>query len=401
MKSSLESLLKILSERHGKAVFSQEYEKEEDFCEQCFNVISESMHLIALEGFSAFLEKRVFARELADSSTAFLYEPSVANITRFQSQLFSRYTPIFGLVFPLKFQGKDLIPLYLKKYLQILDEFSQLSLQDNAVKKSPEGEKILFEALTFLANNWTPVVVHLKPSQNVPESPEVIPLSKSAPPQSKIKSVSAQIEEGLYFVPEFGKPLFLYPFLHNENDRSFFLRMLTKEGAFFRCLDGDGFRLFLSPNLLLEFGDILFRQGAYDKALSFYRLGGSQNREVLIMASALSHCINAVQLIREGEHLRAAAEYELAIAVRPDLPILYHELAKAYEAGNNLQQAASVINKLLERFPVSDEGYIALGDIYAAKGDWARANRAYEKKPRHQSASSRHSAKEDPSQKQT
>jgi ATP-dependent Clp protease ATP-binding subunit ClpC len=379
MKAILESLLKTLYDRHGRTIFSAEALNEKDGFERCFNVISESFHLIALEGFSAYLDRRVYARELAESSTQFLYDPSLPNIIKFQTQLFSRYRPLFGQLFPLRFPGKDLIPLYLKKYLQILDEFFQLSLQNREKRNSPEAEKVFFEALTFLTNNWTPVVVHLKPSQNVPDGPEIIPLSKNGPPVSKIKSVSHQIKEGLYFVPEFGQTLSLYPLLHNENGHSFVLRMLTKEGAFFRCLDEDGYRLFLSPTMLIEFGEILFRHGAYENALSFYRLGGSQNREVLIFASALSHCINSVQLMREGEHLRAAAELELAIAVRPDLPVLYHELSRAYEAGNSLQQAAAVINKLLERFPVSDEGYINLGDIYAAKGEWARANRAYEK----------------------
>jgi ATP-dependent Clp protease ATP-binding subunit ClpC len=379
MKEALNKLLTTLFDRHGKTIFSSDSAEGEDYFENCFGVISESFHLIALEGFAAFLERRVYARDLAESSVLFLHDPSLANIIKFQSQLFTRYRPLFGQIFPLRFPGKDLIPLYLKKYLQILDEFNNLALVGQENRQSPEGEKILFEALTFLANNWTPAVVHLKPSRNVPDGPEMIPLSKNAPPVSKIKTVSHQIREGLYFVPEYGQPLALYPFLHNENSRSFILRMLTKEGAFFRCLDEEGYRLFLSPTMLIEFGEILFRQGAYESALSFYRLGGSQNREVLIYASALSHCISSVQFMRQGEHLRAAAELELAIAVRPDLPVLYHELARAYEAGNSLQQAAAVINRLLERFPVSDEGYLTLGDIYAAKGDWAKANRAYEK----------------------
>ncbi|HNQ78959.1 MAG TPA: AAA family ATPase [Acidobacteriota bacterium] len=379
MNAALAALLKTLGDRHGRTILAAENADEGTLHDNCFGVLSESFHLIALEGLAAYLERRVYARELAQSATTFLHDPSVPNIVKFQSQLFARYRPLFGQVFPVRFPGKDLIPLYLKKYLQILDEFNQFSLLERDKRNAPEAERILFEAMTFLVNNWTPVVAHLKPSQNVPDGPEVIPLSKDGPPVSKIRTVSHQVKEGLYFVPEVGQPLCLYPFLHNENGHSFVLRMLTKEGAFYRGIDEPGYRLLLSPSLLIEFGEILFRQGAYDDALAFYRLGGSQNREVLIFASALTHCINSVQLNKEGEYLRAAAELELALAVRPDLPVLYHELARSYEAGNSLQQAAAVINKLLERFPVSDEGYVTLGDIFAAKGDWARANRAYEK----------------------
>ncbi|MEM3526582.1 MAG: tetratricopeptide repeat protein, partial [Candidatus Jordarchaeaceae archaeon] len=75
----------------------------------------------------------------------------------------------------------------------------------------------------------------------------------------------------------------------------------------------------------------------------------------------------------------AASELELSLALRPEVPVLYHELTKAYISGNNLQQAASVMNKMLEKYPLSEEGYITLGDIFAQRGDWLRANRAYDK----------------------
>jgi len=37
--------------------------------------------------------------------------------------------------------------------------------------------------------------------------------------------------------------------------------MLTNEGAFYRSLSEEGFRLFLNPDLLRDFGDILFLLG--------------------------------------------------------------------------------------------------------------------------------------------
>jgi len=100
---------------------------------------------------------------------------------------------------------------------------------------------------------------------------------------------------------------------------------------------------------------------------------------MIVIGSALNHCINAKELLKQNEPLLAGSEFELALSLKPELPVLYHEVASAYESGNNLQQAAVALNKLLERFPISDEGYISLGDIYAAKGDWGKANRAYDK----------------------
>lgn len=379
MKFSLDTLLKNAQEKHSRIVFNDDALSQSDPNQKAFLVVSEYLHSISLFSLVSFIERNVYSKEIADLAISFLYEPSIVNLTNFQTQLFTRYRILFGQVFPFKFQAKDLLSLYLKKYLQILEEFKNLANAERETLNTPEAEKILFEALTFFGNNFNVSVAMLKPSNNVPEGPEFVSISNGIPLHHKLKSLSHQIEEGMYFIPESGQPLKLNPFLFSENGEYFILRMLTKEGAFCRSLNGKGFRLFLSPQLLLDYGEILFKLGAYEQALVFYRSQGSSNREILVVASALAHCVNSLDLLRQGEPLLAAAELELALAIKPELPVLYHDLSSAYQKGNNLQQAASVINKLLEKFPISDEGYIALGDIYASKGDWARANRAYEK----------------------
>lgn len=379
MKFSIEALLKNANEKHGKIVFNDEAISQTDPNQKAFLVICEYIHFISLCSFASYLERNVYSKEIAGLSTSFLYEPSIINMTKFQTQLFTRYRPLFGQIFPFKFQAKDLLTLYLKKYLQILDEFCNLANSDKDKINTPEAEKVLFEALTFFLNNLNSSVAMLKPSNNIPEGPDFISISNEHLIPQKLKALSNQIQEGIYLIPESGQPLKLNPFFFSENGDFFVLRMLTKEGAFCRSLKENGFRLFLSPQILLHFAEILFAVGAYEQALCFYRSQGSSNREILVVASALSHCVNSVELLKQGEPLLAAAELELALAIKPELPVLYHELSSAYHKGNNLQQAASVINKLLERFPISDEGYIALGDIYASKGDWARANRAYDK----------------------
>lgn len=379
MKFSLDTLLKSALEKHGRLVFNDEALNENNHYQKAFLVISEYLHSISLFSLVSFLERNVYSKEIATLATSFLYEPSIVNLTNFQTQLFSRYRVLFGQVFPFKFQAKDLLGLYLKKYLQILDEFKNLANSDKEALNTQEAEKVLFEALSFLGNNFNCSVAMLKPSNNVPEGPYFISISSGGQLPQKLKSVSHQIAEGLYLIPENGQPMRLTPFLTNEDGEFFILRMLTREGAFYRSLSGNGFRLFLSPYILLHFGEILFSLGAYEQALGFYRSQSSSNREILVVASAINHCINSSELLMKGEPLMAAAELELALAIKPELPVLYHDLSYAYQMGNNLQQAASVINRLLEKFPVSDEGYITLGDIYALKGDWARAYRAYEK----------------------
>lgn len=379
MKPSIENYLKILLEKFGRTIFTEECFSKPTIVEKSFCVSSEIFHLVSICGLVAYIERKVYSKEIAELASTFLYEPSIINSTKFQTQLFTRYRSIFSQIFPFKLQSKDLISLYLKKYFQILEDFSTLSDLQETKLLDPEGEKIIFELLSFFANNFNVNIANLKPSQNVPDGPTVIPITSQNPSPQSVKSISHQINEGIYFIPESGLPLRLNPFFTSEGKSFFILRMLTSEGAFYRSLSEEGFRLFLNPDLLRDFGDILFSLGSYENAYSFYKVQGLQNREMIVIGSALNHCINAKELLKQNEPLLAGSEFELALSLKPELPVLYHEVASAYESGNNLQQSAVALNKLLERFPLSDEGYISLGDIYAAKGDWARANRAYDK----------------------
>jgi len=86
----------------------------------------------------------------------------------------------------------------------------------------PEGEKIIFELLSFFANNFNANIANLKPSQNVPDGPMIIPITSQNPSPQSIKSMSYQINEGIYFIPESGLPVRLNPFFTNEG-KEFFL----------------------------------------------------------------------------------------------------------------------------------------------------------------------------------
>lgn len=378
MKQEIENLLNSLKERHGSLGFTEEIESLTSPNQKAFSVIREYLHFISLCLLKYYLEKNIYAKEISDLAIKFLFEPSLENIINFQSSTFQRYRTIFGQIFPLKFQAKELISLYLKKYIQLLDEILNISKNDNESFETSETERTLEEALSFLNNNFNLMVAILKPSENIPEGPEILPLVGNNN-QLKLKSYSSQVKEGIYLISESAQPLKLFPLLISENNEHFIFRTLTNEGVFFRKLSGRGFILNLSQPILIAFAEILFYLGAYQSALNFFKIAQTSDRETFISTSALVHCINAMEFLKNGEANLAASELELSLALRPEVPVLYHELTKAYISGNNLQQAASVMNKMLEKYPLSEEGYITLGDIFAQRGDWLRANRAYDK----------------------
>jgi len=361
--------------------------------EEAFQFLGEALHLVSAAGMAAAAQKQNYAKELAARCVEVLCDPSIEHHVRFQTALFTRHRDVFSKLFPVQGASRDVVPLYLRKYLQILDQSVQVSALQPSARKGPAIEGALSDALTFFLNNWTGSLTILRPSNRAPDGPEVEVLPGSDPAVAKLRSLSHQIKEGIYLVSETVPPLALHPFLYLEENRTFILRMLTTDGAFYRELGKGGYSLLFATNLVMDLGDWLVRCGAYAKAVGLYRLAGSKNREAAIFVSTLNHCLNAQEHSSRGEALRAVGEWELALTVRADYPVLYHELANEYLAANRPQQAVSVLNRLLERFPVSDEGYFALGEVYAARGDWGRAQRAYEKalilNPNHPSAGER------------
>ena len=341
--------------------------------------LTEALHAVSNVGFALLESKNNYIKPLADAAVEAMCDPSLENHTRFQSLLFPSYRDTFGQVFPVHYMGKDLLPLYLRKYLQVLESLAQVGRMPSQERSGLDTEQILQEALTFLINNWAGSVAILRPSSRAPEGPSVQVVAGTTPVVSKVRSLSHQIRPGLYLLSENNQPISLHPFFYYQDEQAYYFRMLTTDGAFYRVLGAEGYSLLFSAPVLMDLGDFLLRAGAYEKAIHLYRLVESENREAVILVSALNHCLNAKICSSRGEAARAASEWELALSVRPDVPALYHEAARDYLAAGRHAQAAGIISRLLERFPVSDEGYVALGDLYTAKSDFGRAQRAYEK----------------------
>lgn len=381
MNATLRDLLARARERLGFACADADAQPpgEGGVTEEAFVLLAETLHLVSAAGMAGAAQKNNFVRELCTRCAEALADPSVESHARYQKVLFGTYRDVFAQLFPVQGASKDLVPLYLRKYLQILDSAVELSALPAGSRKGPFAERALADALTFFLNNWNGSLTILRPSNRAPDGPEVEVLPGSNPVVAGLKSLSRQIREGVYLVSETVPPLPLHPFLYLEEGKPYILRMLTSDGAFYRELGKGGYSLLFDTSLMMDLGDVLFRCGAYARAVGLYRLAGGNNREAAIFVSTLNHCLNAQEHSSKGEALRAVGEWELALTVKPDYPVLYHELGNEYLAASRPQQAISVLNRLLERYPVSEEGYVSLGDVYAAKGDWGRAQRAYEK----------------------
>jgi ATP-dependent Clp protease ATP-binding subunit ClpC len=362
------------------------------------SVLSEALHAISMVGLALLWRKSNDHMPLARASVDVVSEPSLENHVRFQSLLFPAHRDAFAQVFPVQYMGKDLLPLYLRKYLQVLEELQQIAKLPTQERQGRDLEQSLEYALTFLVNNWAGSLAILRPSARAPEGPSIEVLAGQAP-TAKLRTLSHQIKPGLYLVSDTGQPVHLHPFYYLDEEDRYIFRMLTSDGAFYKHLGKEGYNLLFKAPLLMDLGDFLFRAGGYDRALRLYRLMEQENRDAAILASALNHCLNARELSARGEPARACAEWELALAVRPDVPMLYHEAARDYLAQNRHSQAVGILNRLLERFPLSDEGYVSLGDVYTSKNDFGRAQRAYEKalllNPNHPLAADRKQSAQD------
>jgi len=393
MTPEIQDLLQKLREKMGFALPQGGDEGASDADGGLLSTITEAIHTATMVSLALLRHKNNHVRDLCVLSREVLRDPSLENHAKCQKALFAAYRDIYGQVFPIHHVGKDLIPLYLRKYQQVLDGLMKIARMSPADRKGEAVVGPYTEALTFLVNQWSGSVVVLHPSPGVMEGAQMEPLPGTPPLPSKMRSVPNKIRRGLYLVSGAGQPVPLYPFFHLSDDGPSILRMVTSDGAFYRRLGQEGYNLLFENDLLMELGEFLLRMGAYDRALNLYRLVEHENRQAAVLVSALHHCLNARDHSKRGEAAKAAGEWELCLTVKGDVPILYHELAGEYLSNKQYTQATATISKLLERFPVSDEGYMSLGEIYTARGDFGRALRAFEKalvlNPHHPDAAKR------------
>jgi len=87
-----------------------------------------------------------------------------------------------------------------------------------------------------------------------------------------------------------------------------------------------------------------------------------------VRASAEDHYYAALDLVAEGHHEQAVAEYEKSLAADPTFTEAMHGLARALQDLNRLDDAIAVANRIAEIDPDDVLAHTSLSVLYQKKG---------------------------------
>lgn len=153
---------------------------------------------------------------------------------------------------------------------------------------------------------------------------------------------------------------------------SHFDRALTVEAAYAPALAGRG--------------EALLTLGQRDQALASFEaavaadptLTDLRGRIGVLRFRGMQDDVDAARKAAEAGRLaEAQAIYERSLAVSPDSPFLYRELAVIERRNGNLEAALGHAGKAAELSPAEPRNFVTLGEIYEARGEYSKAVDAY------------------------
>jgi tetratricopeptide (TPR) repeat protein len=133
-------------------------------------------------------------------------------------------------------------------------------------------------------------------------------------------------------------------------------------------------------------GEALLTLGQRDQALATFeaavaadpRLSSLRSRIEVLRFRGLQDDVDAARKAAEAGRLPdARAMYERTIAASPDSPFLYRELAIVEKREGNLAGALEHAQKAATLNPSESRNFAAIGEIYEAQGEFAKAVEAY------------------------
>ncbi len=84
--------------------------------------------------------------------------------------------------------------------------------------------------------------------------------------------------------------------------------------------------------------------------------------------TAENHYYAALDLVAEGQHEQAVAEYQASLAIDPTFTEAMHGLARALQDLNRLDEAIAVANRIAEIDPDDVLAHTSLSVLYQKKG---------------------------------
>jgi tetratricopeptide (TPR) repeat protein len=133
-------------------------------------------------------------------------------------------------------------------------------------------------------------------------------------------------------------------------------------------------------------GDALLTLGQRDRALASFeaavaadpKLTELRSRIDVLRFRGMQDDVDAARKAAEaGKLAEAQAIYERSLAASPDSPLLYRELAVIERRIGSLDAALGHAQKAAELSPNEARNFITLGEIYEAKGEYAKATDAF------------------------
>lgn len=123
---------------------------------------------------------------------------------------------------------------------------------------------------------------------------------------------------------------------------------------------------------LKSIGEALFAKGEYKQAKTHYMLITQKHKNLAWAYYGVAQCEMAME-----QYAGAAKNLETTISLSRHFLSAYDLLADTYEKLDNLEQAQSILQSVLEVSPRSPERSKRLGDISSKLKDWYSAEQAY------------------------
>ena len=269
----------------------------------------------------------------------------------------------FHAVFSLDFRGRDLLNLLVERYLDDLSnlqEVHQKQLRSSSDAKVQVPLSKHTDYLEFIATYFKSELRFAQPTQ-------------------ESKELSGDVQKKLFLVTkDRQKPLGLDPLVRQSSSHGLESFSGTGLGGVeYVPLVGGEPRWCVEANTIKAFLELFLKIGAYRQAVTLGE-GGHTSKSNSPTIRYASHCYSGLEHMRRAKFHMAALEFDKALRMRDDIPLLHFHLGRAHEKLNNVNKGIYLIERLAERWPEIDQTHEVLGDLYRKKGDGERARKTYE-----------------------
>ncbi len=198
--------------------------------------------------------------------------------------------------------------------------------------------------------------------------------------KSEVVHIDSKECRGYYLRSLKGEMMPLFPFFLGSEGRRMVLfdSFLNDSVLYIETETGRSLRTD-AEMILASFSEFLLRIGLYTKASElFAKIRRKEARETLTDSERACECaLRGYRFYQAGDFDSAVRELSKASRLKPDLTQLSIQLALSYAKLNEMDEAISVLGRLLEGNPSMEKGHELMGDMYMDKGDLLHAEEKY------------------------